>query len=602
MKKIILPILLFVLVITLLGCEPGMADDKKYDERNLDPQMYTMMSLAGTDALGREIKPSDNVKTDKKRYVGLFYSVWLGQHAHMQTGIYNIAELLQTEEGTQILFDPAGSDASRTDEFHYWGEPLFGYYNSSDPWVATRHVEMLTLAGIDYLAIDTTNAAIYQEPVRTLLDTLLKYHNQGFAVPKIIFYTNSHSGTTVDKLYLEFYQTDKYYDVWFRFDEKPVIIGITEENNRASDQTKYYPFDDFIAEEYHDFFDIYESQWPNGDFNEKALPWMSWQSPQWIHNGSVSVPVAQHSHTRISVSNMDPETKRGYNNLTGMVEENFRAGASFQTMWDNVFSREDDIFNVMVTSFNEWMAIKLLHSEGVHFVDVFDEEHSRDIDLMKGGFNDNFYLQLIQNVRRFKYTDYVEYNHKLVNIDIQNPNALALWDYVNTHYKDFAGDAMARDHQGAVASLRYVDNSNRNDITDIKVAHNKENLYFYIKTLDHITPYNGTDLNWMNVFIQTNDDEGFAGFQYVINRNPNSTTTSLEKSTGGYNFTKVGDVKYTILNNVMQIEIPLLLLGLNANNVKIDFKVADNVTHYEDIMDYYVTGDSAPIGRLKFRY
>ena len=31
-------------------------------------------------------------------------------------------------------------------------------------------------------------------------------------------------------------------------------------------------------------------------------------------------------------------------------------------------------------------------------------------------------------------------------------------------------------------------------------------------------------------------------------------------------------------------------------------KVADNVTHGDDIMDYYVSGDSAPIGRLSYEY
>ena len=37
-------------------------------------------------------------------------------------------------------------------------------------------------------------------------------------------------------------------------------------------------------------------------------------------------------------------------------------------------------------------------------------------------------------------------------------------------------------------------------------------------------------------------------------------------------------------------------------NLAIEFKVSDNVTNYDDIMDYYVTGDSAPIGRLSFSY
>ena len=32
------------------------------------------------------------------------------------------------------------------------------------------------------------------------------------------------------------------------------------------------------------------------------------------------------------------------------------------------------------------------------------------------------------------------------------------------------------------------------------------------------------------------------------------------------------------------------------------FKVADHVTHPDDIMDYYVSGDVAPLGRLGYGY
>ena len=52
----------------------------------------------------------------------------------------------------------------------------------------------------------------------------------------------------------------------------------------------------------------------------------------------------------------------------------------------------------------------------------------------------------------------------------------------------------------------------------------------------------------------------------------------------------------------MLIVVPLAALGLSANSVSFEFKVADNVTDYTDIMDYYVTGDSAPIGRLRYAY
>ena len=67
----------------------------------------------------------------------------------------------------------------------------------------------------------------------------------------------------------------------------------------------------------------------------------------------------------------------------------------------------------------------------------------------------------------------------------------------------------------------------------------------------------------------------------------------------------------TIEGNKMMLTIPLAALGMQGNSVRFEFKVADNVSKpsyftEEDaehsIMHYYITGDSAPIGRLNYSY
>ncbi|NLF48366.1 MAG: hypothetical protein GX582_01810 [Acholeplasmataceae bacterium] len=604
-KRLMILALGSLMIFLLAACSDSTTTNAvEVDTRNLSGMELAMTQLSGTDALGRKISPVDGPKTDKDRYVGLFYSLWLGQHTHQQSAIYNISHLMETPAGEETLFDPAGSDISRTDEFHFWGEPLYGYYNMQDPWVLTRHIELLTMAGVDYLCFDATNNAIYPEVLNTLLDLLLKYQNQGFDVPKIVFYTNSFSGNTVDAIYSAIYQTEKYQSLWFQPNGKPLIIGITPDNENASDQTRFNAsFSNYISEPMREFFDVKESEWPNGMHNDNSIPWMSWDYPQRIHDGSIAVPVAQHSHSRISASFMDPESSRGYNNVTGTVEDDYLSGHSFQDMWNTVFENDSLVNNVLVTSFNEWMAIKLNLGGTVQFVDVFNEEYSRDIEMMKGGYNDNFYLQLVKNIREFKYEPAKNYQRTLRTIDITDSNSMLVWNYVKDHYQDFQGDAMPRDFIDAVNVNRYVDNSNRNDITDIKIANDKNNVYIYIKTLDPITAYNGSDLNWMNILLSTSGSSpSFAGYQYIINRHPETNTTSIERSTGGYQFETVGNIDYSIQGNVMQVKIPLAHLGLTADNVHFDFKVADNVTHYDDIMDYYVTGDSAPLGRLGYSY
>ena len=581
-------------LITLYNCKPVEQGERS----KISEHERSLMRLTGTDALGREIKPLLR-KRDQGKYVGLFYSLWLGHH---NEGIYDVQKLL--DNNPDALNNPNNNNESPIGKFHFWGEPLYGYYNMKDPWIVTRHIELLTNAGIDYLCLDATNTIIYPEQAINLFSSLLKFQSQGFDVPKIVFYTNSSSGTTVDNIYNTFYKSGNYEDIWFKPVEKPLIIGITENNNNASDMLKFHTFDDFIKPAMKEYFDVRESQWPNGDYNEDAIPWMSWQNPQWNHKGSVAVPVSQHSHSVVFASSMHDECSRGYNNTTKEVETDWTAGANFQTMWNNVFDNITEINNVLVTSFNEWMAIKYANEGIVFFVDVYNHEFSRDIEMMKGGYNDNFYMQLVQNIRKFKYEEGDDFNMKKKKIQISEMDETD-WAQAST-YLDFAGDALTRNYINASGTDRYIDNSNRNDIVEIKVIHDNSTLYFKIKTLNKITPYNGEDLNWMTILLQsedTDENESFEGYQFIINRKPKENgNTSIEKSIGGFNWEEIGEASYHLNNNTIQIAIPIKLLNLTKSKGKVEFKVSDNITQSDDIMNYYVTGDSAPLGRLKFSY
>ena len=130
-------------------------------------------------------------------------------------------------------------------------------------------------------------------------------------------------------------------------------------------------------------------------------------------------------------------------------------------------------------------------------------------------------------------------------------------------------------------------------------------MYVRVETAEDIAKYNGTDKNWMNLLIKTEDgvENSFAGFNYVINRSPNeSGKTSIERSKGGYDWESAGEADYAVKNNVILYRIPLSALGLSEENCYVRIKAADNVTHYDDITDYYVSGDSAPIGRFAYSY
>ena len=85
-----------------MGCNTSNSNENnnttklEQDKRNLSYSDYALMNLCGEDALNRRIERVDNLKTDKTRYVGIFYSVWLGQHTYSQSGIYDITKLEMT--------------------------------------------------------------------------------------------------------------------------------------------------------------------------------------------------------------------------------------------------------------------------------------------------------------------------------------------------------------------------------------------------------------------------------------------------------------------------------------------------------------------------
>lgn len=197
------------------------------------------------------------------------------------TGIYDVNKLEKLGDDSP-LYDPNNTRESPAHQFHFASEPLYGYYSMKDPWVIARHVELFTMANIDYLLFDYTNAVTYNDVVTLVLNTLKKFQDQGWKVPKVGFYTNSSGFTTVKNVYNYFYKDGRYDDLWFRFDgdSRPVIVGVSTANGGATDQNDSSEFVP-VGSEVYNYFNFYESQWPSsGGINQtKGFPWMQWGAP-----------------------------------------------------------------------------------------------------------------------------------------------------------------------------------------------------------------------------------------------------------------------------------------------------------------------------------
>lgn len=587
----------------LTGC--GNTESARTEDlRNLTEAEYTVYSLSGTDSLGRSFSAIDGEKEGK--YVGVFYFLWCGAHS---TNPYSVTYLLENDP--DALWATTGSDnynaeMSRTGLYHYWGEPLYGYYHQMDPWVVSRHIEMFINASVDFLALDTTNGVTYDAQVYLLLETLLKYQQQGFKVPQVMFMTKTNDINTVSYLYDKWYENDeygdRYDDLWFAPGGKPMIsttpYGWTNDDWSDDQNAEYTAV--------RDYFDIKYNQWPDETTNPNGFAWMEFTYPQPVHKKSRMINVSVAQHTSSKMSNQSQNRGRSFNYSTvNNEEERYAEGLNYQGQWDTVFTTEDAeyIDIVFITGWNEWIAGKYeTGSKGeVYFVDTFNINYSRDIEPMKDGFGDNYYMQTIENIRAYKSTGSTSYKMQEYTVNV---NDFSSWNDVPYVYRDLEGDAMARDYNGSIAGIYYEDHSNRNDIVVTKVAYDADYLYFYVETAEDITPYEG-GTNWMNLLLSLNDGEsGFEGYDYLINAAPNGNRTSVSRFTGdGFSYTSVGEADLSVSGNKMAVRVKRSALGLENSDVPMfSFKVCDNVQSQGDIMDYYVSGDCAPLGRVNYTF
>ena len=589
---------------------------------------YLFGGYSATDDLNRPLYDSNEVGSYKadERYIGLFYFLWQGEHG--DSGAFDLQKIID-EVGIDAAdnvdcgkYGPAGA-------MHWFAEPLYGYYYANDGWVLKKHAELLTMANIDFLFFDVTNGYTYRHNATKLMGYLHELNEAGFDAPQVVFYTNTNAHGVVRELYDNIYKKGIYEDTWFCLDGKPVIVA---------------PYDANI----NDFFTIQQNQWPNDpNFKENGWPWMDFEWPQRVfkdENGNpnaINVSVAQHSgtvcfsHSSLydnynnrgrSFTNSDgyPSSHSRFKRTLKTAYEAWKAdqtltnyGLNFQAQWDHAIASEAPI--ILVTGWNEWVAQRQPTHKGsgnegnnpgwIYFVDTASMEFSRDTEMMRGGYFDNYYMQLIYNVQKAKGTApiVVQDSRKPINVT----GEFDQWNDVTVTYVDATGDTMDRDAIG-FGRTPYTNTSGRNDIEIAKVTSDSKNLYFYVKTVDDITMFD-TKSSWMQLYLNVdgrdaeNGETGWYGYDFVVNYQAKDTfTTTVAKyngTDGKYGFESVGEVSYRVKNNEMMIEVPLSLLGIEYYKaINIEFKWADSETVYDEMEDFYCDGDIAPLGRLNYIY
>ena len=155
--------------------------------------------------------------------------------------------------------------------------------------------------------------------------------------------------------------------------------------------------------------------------------------------------------------------------------------------------------------------------------DAASKEYSRDIEPMEGGYQDAFYLQLIKNIRRYKGVSDGPRKNPKTTIDLSG--SVSQWDKVEYVQTNPDAKFMARDSYGGSTTVRYKQSAPLDKVTEIRVAHDDANIYFYIKCKEKPSSFKGKN-NWLNIFVGTGEPaaKGWESYEYVIGRTPEEAT------------------------------------------------------------------------------
>lgn len=546
-----------------------------------------------TDALGRKLpEPGAVGPVRRDRTVALFYFLWFYQHS--KSGPHNISEILAKDP--EAMSDPSRSIWGPANAYHYFAEPLFGYYRSTDEWVYRKHAEMLADAGVDVIIFDASNGYTYRESCLALCRAFSQAQKDGVKVPKIAFLCmfGPVAPKEIEGLYNDFYKPGLYKDLWFQWKGKPLLMGYPE---GTSDEVKsFFTFRPGLPS----YFSppSRKDQWG----------WLQ-ITPQHSFGGSEGRPeempvgVAMNALPDKITALSDPRSMgRSYHDgKTDLRPDACLHGLNFQEQWDYALKADPDL--IFITGWNEWVAMRLNkfadYEAPVVFVDTFDMEHSRDIEPVKGGYGDNYYYQMISNIRRFKGMDSLEAAgpRKTIGID----GDFSDWEDVRPEFTDYRGDTQHRDAAGWGERLHYVNTQGRNDIVSGKVSRDDTHLYFYVKTGKPLSDPSGP--SWMSLFLDADRerDTGWEGYDFRLDRRQGKTV--LEKSSKEGGWEEIAEVACRIKDCEMEIAVPRASLKLPEGKVlDLEFKWVDNLNRPDDIMDFYTCGDAAPGGRFNYRY
>lgn len=654
MKKILYLQLLLLLLATEVNAQNAYRD------------LYSD-TWVGTDALGRTMPTIDlagPVKTGHKRVVGIFYITWHSDNLAGMKKPYSadVTKVLAADSNARLdAKNPEWKEGS-----YHWGEPETGYFLSRDEYVIRKDMSMLTDAGVDVLIMDVTNAVRYWKEWETVFTVMEKMKAEGSKVPQFCFWAfNGPVITVVQDLYDKIYKPEKYKDLWFYWDNKPLLLyNATPQTKDATGNVQQNPNPHFDADavtnksnphygdkDYTEKLYTDYTQDVKNTFSTRGMWWgyYKWNGQRYVgtednwsfgydlgsknvrnlspeklvstHNGrpeEMAVTPAQHPSSLIGKSwsrangepqlngqDMPVETYVPW--LKKKVAHPEGYGIYFQERWDEAL-KVDPSF-LYLNDWNEWTAGKYQPDAGktfdfmrrknsYFFVDQYNAEFNRAIQPMKGGYTDNYYMQMAENIRKYKGVRPIPELRGINRIKIDG--TFDDWSAIKTEYRDTKGDVFHRDNVG-YGGLHYTDTSGRNDIITCKVGVDNLNVDFYAETDQPLT--SSAEKNWMMLFIDAdkNSNTGWFGYDFMVNKRVIDSKTTTLCRYNGKRWVEVARVNYRYKGNQLEVAIPRAILKLKGRALSFDYHWNDNAETLTDPISLSTSGDSAPNRRFNYR-
>ena len=509
----------------------------------------------------------------------------------------------------------------------WWSEPVYGFYDDLDYWHYRKSAELMADAGVDAVFCDYTNwSSAYANRLAVMLRAYHDAREDGVDVPKISYYGQMYSNAQLNfELLAAYYfnacENGYYDDLLYYVDGKPFVImnGLSGIGKSVTNGDKEK---EALAAKMVEYFNYRSTGsrrdgvgWSkDGSTKEGYWHWLTpYPQPTWgktREDGRAEMiclgMACNFSYVDGWTSSADWTAFSDPFTMGKTYSQGFGDDYRPEALHEGYFFREqasrvldEDPWYVMVDGWNEYTTARSKDLFDGKFpnamIDMMDDNRSRDMEPSKGILKDDYYLMLVDFVRKYKGTRPAPVASDPVTIDI-NGDA-AQWAAVGPEYiNDFGG--YERDADGYMI---YNGNGERyhytteviNYILKSKVARDNDNYYFYAECGKDIQM---KDSDSMNLYINSdrNPATGWEGYDLLVSGNKVSRF-----SDGAYTLTDAGTAEFKVTGKIIQVKVPKSIIGDSA---EIEFKWTDNIKTNGDLMLFYTEGNAAPVGRFNYLY